>query len=84
MRESWNARTVGAALLGAGCLVIGACGGAALRGTCRTMTMKTAGAPGPASGSWRYSNADLANTRVARGAAISAANVSRLKQADAA
>lgn len=33
------------------------------------------------SGSWPYSNGDLANTRVASGSTISSANVSKLKQA---
>jgi alcohol dehydrogenase (cytochrome c) len=34
-----------------------------------------------ASGSWAYPNADLANTRVARGSRISSKNVARLRQA---
>jgi alcohol dehydrogenase (cytochrome c) len=43
-------------------------------------TVTNAKASRPA-GSWLYPNADLANTRVAAGSAISSANVSRLQQA---
>ncbi len=52
--------------------------GAASSG-CTTVTA-AASTPG-GSGSWPYSNADLANTRDATGSAISSANVSRLAQA---
>jgi outer membrane protein assembly factor BamB len=46
------------------------------------VTVTNAGAPKPlASGSWPYSNGDLANTRDAAGSTITSANVSGLEQA---
>jgi alcohol dehydrogenase (cytochrome c) len=46
------------------------------------VTVTNAAAPKPlASGSWPYSNGDLANTRDAAGSTITSANVSGLKQA---
>lgn len=46
------------------------------------VTVTNAAAPKPlASGSWPYSNGDLADTRDAAGSTITAANVSGLKQA---
>jgi glucose dehydrogenase len=72
------------ALLGAGSLLIGACGGsesATASHSCQTVAADMSASTAGASGSWPYSNADLANTRDAPGSAISAANVSRLRQA---
>jgi len=61
-------------------LLLAACGGGsknAVAAACRTIagTATTATAP---PGSWPDPNADLANTRVAAGSAISSANVSKL------
>ena len=72
------------ALLGACSLLIAACGGNST--TAASPACKTVGANFPAStpashGSWPYANADLKNTRVAPGSAISSANVSRLERA---
>ena len=47
----------------------------------RTAPGRASSKPGRTSGSWPYPNADLANTRDARGSTISSANVSRLVQA---
>ena len=72
-----------AALVAAGGLAIAACGEQkpiAQIDVCRTLTVRTAAPPARVSGSWPYPNADLANTRDAPGAEISAANVSRLRQ----
>jgi glucose dehydrogenase len=72
------------ALLGACGLLIAACGGnqvAAASPACKTASTNTATSTARASGSWPYSNADLANTRIAPDSTISSANVSRLKQA---
>src|SRR6516225_4694519 len=45
------------------------------------VTVTNSAAPKPlASGSWPYSNGDLANSRDAAGSTITSANVSRLKQ----
>jgi alcohol dehydrogenase (cytochrome c) len=45
-------------------------------------TVTNSAAPKPlASGSWRYSNGDLSNSRDAAGSTITSANVSGLKQA---
>jgi glucose dehydrogenase len=71
-------------LAGAG-LVAVACGGSATSAACSLIkgatATKAASTANAASGSWPYSNADLANTRDAPGSAISSANVSRLEQA---
>ncbi|MGH2851354.1 MAG: PQQ-binding-like beta-propeller repeat protein, partial [Solirubrobacteraceae bacterium] len=66
----------------AGGLLVGARGGATTAAGCslRTGTAATTGG-NAASGSWPYSNADLANTRDASGSTISSTNVSKLKQA---
>ena len=74
---------LGAVLLAAAALLATACGGsgtAAARSGCTTVTAAAAPAAA-ASGSWPYSNADLANTRDATGSTISSGNVSRLTQA---
>jgi outer membrane protein assembly factor BamB len=70
-------------LLAAG-LLPAACGGGkntAASAGCKTITTKAATPAAPASGSWPYSNGDLANTRDAAGSAISSANVSALAPA---
>jgi alcohol dehydrogenase (cytochrome c) len=70
-------------LVGAGLLVT-SCGGSGNAGAgtaCKTVTTNAAASPAAGSGSWAYSNADLANTRDATGSTISSANVSRLAQA---
>ncbi len=75
--------TVGAVLVAAS-LVVAACGGngaAAASSGCRTVTTSAAASTAGGSGSWPYSNADLANTRDVSGSAISSANVSRLAEA---
>jgi outer membrane protein assembly factor BamB len=79
------------AVLGAASLLIAACGGSKTAGSsataaCRVSDMATAPNPAaskadPASPSWPYANADLANTRDAPGSTISSANVSKLAQA---
>jgi alcohol dehydrogenase (cytochrome c) len=80
------------AVLGAASLLIAACGGSKTAGSsataaaCRVSDMATAPNPAaskadPASRSWPYANADLANTRDAPGSTISSANVSKLAQA---
>ncbi len=66
----------GACLLAAVTLLAAACGGGA--GAPATSDFRGAAAP---SGSWPYPNGDLANTRDAAGSTITAANVSRLKEA---
>jgi alcohol dehydrogenase (cytochrome c) len=74
-----------AALVVAGSLLIAACGGsktATVSGACKTTTTNAAvSTTAGTSGSWPFSNADLANTRDAQGSTISSANVSRLEQA---
>jgi alcohol dehydrogenase (cytochrome c) len=65
-------------------LLVAACGGSGTAGAspaCKTITTHVAGLAAAGSGSWAYSNADLANTRDATGSTISSANVSRLAQA---
>jgi outer membrane protein assembly factor BamB len=65
-------------------LLIAACGGsktAAVSPVCQTDTVKTAASTAGGYGSWPYSNADLANTRDARGSTISSSSVSKLRQA---
>jgi alcohol dehydrogenase (cytochrome c) len=80
------------AVLGAASLLIAACGGSTTAGSsataaaCHVSNMATAPNPAaskadPASRSWPYANADLANTRDAPGSTISSANVSKLAQA---
>ncbi len=65
-------------------LLIAACGGSnasSAGAACKALRMSPAASTAGASGSWPYSNADLANTRDAPGSAITSTNVSRLKQA---
>ncbi len=85
MKMSANRRiALRAGLLVAAGLLIAACGGhrtAAASSGCKTVTASVAAAAVRTSGSWPYSNADLANTRDATGSTISSANVSRLRQA---
>jgi alcohol dehydrogenase (cytochrome c) len=78
-----------ALVAGAG-LLVAACGGngkatstatAAASAGCKTVTGNVAASTAGGSGSWPYSNADLANTRDATGSTISSANVSRLAPA---
>ena len=75
------------ALLGAGALLIAACGGGGGHRTvaagdgCHTETVNAAASSAGASGSWPYPNANLANTRDAPHSAISAKSVSRLEPA---
>ncbi len=79
--QRWAPR---AALFVAAGLLVASCGGkgtAAASSGCRTITANAAASTTGASGSWLYSNADLANTRDATGSGISSANVSRLTQA---
>ncbi len=91
MKTSLNSRAaLGAVLVAAAGLLVAACGGSAsdstttagcaLR-TSATATNAAASTTDAASASWPYPNADLANTRDARGSTISSANVSRLAQA---
>ncbi|MGH2850593.1 MAG: PQQ-binding-like beta-propeller repeat protein, partial [Solirubrobacteraceae bacterium] len=84
MRTSLTGRAaLGVAVLVAGGLLVGARGGATTAAGCslrRGATAATTGAAA-ASGSWPYSNADLANTRDAPGSTISSTNVSKLRQA---
>ena len=65
--------------------LVASCGGhgaaAPKPAACKTITTSAAAPAATGSGSWAYSNADLANTRVATGSTISSANVSRLAQA---
>jgi outer membrane protein assembly factor BamB len=73
-----------AALLTAAGLLVSACG--AHRSTtastgCKSLTTKIAASAPEGSGSWRYANGDLANTRNATGSTISSANVSGLAPA---
>jgi alcohol dehydrogenase (cytochrome c) len=67
----------------AGVLVAG-CGGngtAAASSGCTTVATRVTAPPAAGSGSWRYPNANLANTRDDSGSTISSANVSRLAPA---
>ena len=85
MKTGTNGRIrLSAALLVAAGLLVAACGGngtAAASSGCKTVTTNVAASTAAASGSWPYSNADLANTRDATGSTISSANVSGLVQA---
>ena len=94
MRKRSSPRTtlLAVAILVAAGTMVAACGGSQTAGSGATTAacrlIKTAGAttaaashPDPGSRSWPYANADLANTRDARGSTISAANVSSLDQA---
>jgi alcohol dehydrogenase (cytochrome c) len=84
MRANSNRRAAVVALLGACTLLIAACGGsktAAAGPACKTATTNEAAPTTGTSGSWPFSNADLANTRDAPHSTISSANVSRLKPA---
>src|SRR5215472_4572763 len=76
MKANFTGRHVGvAAVLVTAGLVLAACGGA-------PATVTNPDAPKPlVSGSWPYSNGDLADTRDAAGSAITSANVSGLTQA---
>src|SRR5579863_8651297 len=70
-----------AAVLVAAGLLLAACGGkaqAVASAGCKTVATQAASSAGQASGSWLYSNGDLANTRDAIGSTISSANVSQL------
>ncbi len=71
-------------LLGVCFSLIAGCGGTtrvAASPGCKTATTNVAASSPGGSGSWPYSNADLANTRDAPDSTISSANVSRLKPA---
>ena len=87
MKTSLNGRaTLTVVLLVAAGLLVAACGGSTTTAGCGlrksvTATNAAASTTDAASGSWPYSNADLANTRDAQGSTISSANVSRLEQA---
>jgi alcohol dehydrogenase (cytochrome c) len=76
--------TVGALLLFVLGLLVAGCGGSGTpqaSTACKTVTRSPAASNAGISGSWLYSNADLANTRVATGSTISSGNVSHLTQA---
>jgi alcohol dehydrogenase (cytochrome c) len=84
MRANVSGRAAGVALAGACSWLIAACGGSrpvAASPACETATANVAAATAGPSGSWPYSNADLANTRDAPDSTISSANVSRLEPA---
>ncbi len=87
MRTSLNTRAaLRVALLAAAGLLVAACGSGKTTAGCGLTTSgaatnAAASTTDAASGSWPSSNADLANTRDARGSTISSANVSRLEQA---
>jgi outer membrane protein assembly factor BamB len=81
--------TLGLVLVVAAGLLVTACGGSsssASNGGCRLRTSAAAtnaaaSTSGGSARSWPYPNADLANTRDARGSTISSSNVSKLAQA---
>jgi outer membrane protein assembly factor BamB len=75
--------TLSVLLLSAAGSLAAACGASTTNAACRLTRSATAAdaAVNAASGSWPYSNADLANTRHAPGSTISLANASTLKQA---
>jgi alcohol dehydrogenase (cytochrome c) len=84
MRANSCGWAAGVALLAVCSLLIAACGGsktAAASPACKTATVNVAASTAGTSGSWPFSNADLANTRDAQDSTISSANVSRLEQA---
>ena len=84
MKTSLNVRAALSAVLLGVCLVVAGCGGtkrAAASVGCKSAATKVAASSAGGSGSWPYSNADLANTRDAAGSTISSANVSMLKPA---
>ena len=84
MTANSSRHAAGVALLGACSFLIAACGGhtaTAATPSCKTITTNVAASTARASGSWPYSNADLANTREAPQSAISAANVASLEPA---
>ena len=87
MRTSLSSRAaLRVVLLVAAGLLVAACGSGKTTAGCGLTTSgaatnAAASTTDAASGSWPYSNADLANTRDARGSTISSANVSRLEQA---
>ena len=71
-----------AALVVVAGLLVAACGGSGSASSgCTTIRGTVTGSSAGASGSWPYSNVDLANTRDATGSTVSSANVSRLTQA---
>jgi outer membrane protein assembly factor BamB len=75
---------LGAAVVAAAGLLVASCGGSGKAGgspACKTLSMNAPASTAAGSGSWTYSNADLANTRDATGSTISSANVSRLAPA---
>jgi alcohol dehydrogenase (cytochrome c) len=83
LRPMKSRLTLSAAVLVTAGLLVGACGGSGTvtaSAGCKTVTTNTKSSTAGGSGSWPYSNADLANTRVAIGSTISAANVSRLAE----
>ena len=81
VRYAPNARVRLATLILTAGLLVAACGG---KGTetassgCQTVTATVTASGAEGSGSWPYSNADIANTRDATGSTISSASVSRL------
>ena len=85
MKTSLNGRAaLSVALLGVCFLLIAGCGGTkrvAASSGCKTAATNVAASSAGGSGSWPYSNADLANTRDAPDSTISSANVSRLRLA---
>jgi alcohol dehydrogenase (cytochrome c) len=84
VKLSMNSRiTYSAVVIVAAGLLVAGCGGNAtttVGSGCTTVAGSAAASPAPGSGSWSYSNTDLANTRNATGSTISSANVSRLAQ----
>ena len=85
MKTSLNGRAaLSVVLLGVCFLPVAGCGATkrvAASPECKTAATNGAALSAGGSGSWPYSNADLANTRDAAGSTISSANVSRLKAA---
>jgi alcohol dehydrogenase (cytochrome c) len=76
--------TFGAVLLVAAGLLVAGCAGTGTTvasAGCKTVSTNVATSTAGSSGSWQYSNGDLANTRDATDSTISSANVSRLAQA---
>jgi alcohol dehydrogenase (cytochrome c) len=85
MKMSTNRRmTLSAALLVAAGLLVAGCGGSGrttASSGCKTITTNVPASTVGTGGSWPYANGDVANTRIATGSTISAANVSGLAQA---